>query len=68
MNYYLKYTGHERWDDALDEFIEIEKKNPQITWHNFYMGKKNSIDSVEKVSKELQKRVDKTDGSDIFRA
>lgn len=68
MRYLLKETGYESWDELLDDYIDCKLINKGITWHNFYIGKKNSFESIRKVNKILEQKLDKIQDPDIFRS
>lgn len=68
MMYYLGETGCEDWNQALDDYLELKKEKPQITWHNFYIARKQVVDSFDDVIKNAKKEIDKNQDSGIFRA
>jgi len=68
MMYYLGDTGCEDWNQALDDYLQIKKDRPQITWHNFYIARKEVVDSFDDVIKNTEKEIDINQGSGIFRA
>ena len=40
--YFLKELGYERWDDALDDYLKLNKS---IAWDDFYEQRKNMKNS-----------------------
>ena len=68
MMYYLGETGCEDWNQALDDYLQIKKDRPQITWHNFYIARKEVVDSFDDVIKNTEKEFDINQDSGIFRA
>ena len=58
MMYYLGDTGCEDWNQALDDFLDCKQDNPQITWHNFYIARKEVVNSFDKIKEKVKKKVD----------
>lgn len=58
MRYYLKETGFDSWNDCLDDFLEVKSKAPQITWHNYYIAKKDFVNKSAE-EKQIQKITNK---------
>ena len=50
MMYYLGDTGCKDWNQALDDYLECKLTHPQITWHNFYVARKEVVNSLDKVA------------------
>ena len=50
MMYYLGDTGCKDWNQALDDYLECKLTHPQITWHNFYVARKEVVNSFDKVA------------------
>ena len=48
--YCLGDTGCKDWNQALDDYLECKLEHPQITWHNFYVARKEVINSFDKVA------------------
>ena len=68
MIYYLGDTGCEDWNQALDDFLDCKQDNPQITWHNFYIARKEVVNSFDKMKDKVKKEVDNIQDSGMFRA
>jgi len=68
MMYYLGDTGCEDWNQALDDYLDCKQDNPQITWHNFYIARKEVVNSFDKIKDKVKKEVDNIQDSGIFRA
>ena len=58
MIYYLGETGCEDWNQALDDFLDCKRYNPQITWHSFYIARKEVVNSFDKIKEKVKKKVD----------
>ena len=58
MMYYLGDTGCEDWNQALDDYLDCKQDNPQITWHNFYIARKEVVNSFDKIKEKVKKEVD----------
>ena len=58
MMYYLGDTGCEDWNQALDDYLDCKQDNPQITWHNFYIARKEVVNSFDKIKDKVKKEVD----------
>lgn len=58
MMYYLGDTGCEDWNQALDDYLDCKQDNPQITWHNFYIARKEVVNSFDKIKDKVKKKVD----------
>jgi hypothetical protein len=68
MMYYLGDTGCEDWNQALDDYLTCKRQNPQITWHNFYIARKEVVDSLDAIKETVKKEVDNIQDSGMFRA
>jgi len=68
MMYYLGGTGCEDWNQALDDYLELKKEKPQITWHNFYTARKEVVDSLNNIKNNVEEKLDINQDSGIFRA
>lgn len=68
MMYYLGDTGCEDWNQALDDYLDCKQDNPQITWHNFYIARKEVVNSFDKIKDKVKKEVDNIQDSGMFRA
>ena len=66
--YYLGEIGYDHWNDALDAYLEAKYNEPQITWDRFYTGRKDLVDSMERVKKKVKEELDKIQNSGIFGA
>ena len=66
--YYLGDTGCEDWNQALDDYLTCKRQNPQITWHNFYIARKEVVDSLDAIKETVKKEVDNIQDSGMFRA
>ena len=67
-HYFLGSTGCKDWNQALDDYLELKKEKPQLTWHNFYTARKEVADSLEDVREKVTKEVDIIQNSGNFRA
>ena len=66
--YYLGEIEYDHWNDALDDYLEQKKIDKRLTWHNFYIARKEYIVSVDRVKKKVKEELDKIQDSGIFGA
>lgn len=68
MMYYLGSTGCKDWNQALDDYLDCKQDNPQITWHSFYVARREVVVSLDNIKGKVKKMVDNIQDSGIFRA
>ena len=63
MRYELNKLNYNSWNDALDMYLKYKKRKPGGSWHSWYTGRAQYINTL----REMEDQFPNIDESDIIR-
>jgi len=60
--YRLNKLNYKEWNDALDLYLKYKKRKPEGTWHSWYTGRVEHVNTL----REMEDKFPNVEESDIL--